>query len=224
MNKKFLRLTGRFTVSFVALIALFFILAFCFSRVTINPYPTNKKEVTIYVMSNGVHTDIVVPAKNTQKDWTNEIKYSNTLSADSTYQYLAIGWGDKKFYLETPEFKDLKLSTALRAISGLSTSAMHTTYYRGIVEDSLCKKMMISKTQYEMLISYISKSFEVDAKGHILKVNTNIHYDYGDAFYEAKGSYSILKTCNTWTNSALKACEQKACLWTIFDTPILSKY
>jgi uncharacterized protein (TIGR02117 family) len=101
---------------------------------------------------------------------------------------------------------------------------MHTTYYQNIIEDKYCKKIMISHEQYLLLIKYIEKSFKADALGHFASVQTNIHYDRGDAFYEAKGSYSIFKTCNTWANNALKASGQKSCLWTIFDTPILQKH
>ncbi|MNK48118.1 hypothetical protein D3C87_669440 [compost metagenome] len=165
-----------------------------------------------------------MPAISDQINWTKEISYQNTLEADSSYQYVAVGWGDKKFYIETPGFEDLKLGTAIRAISGLSTSAMHTTYYQNISEDNDCKKIMISREQYKRLIDYVLNSFEKDKAGHLIPIKTPVHYDIGDAFYEAKGSYSIFKTCNTWTNAALKACGQKSCLWTIFDTGIFIKY
>ncbi|MFW0714766.1 TIGR02117 family protein [Pedobacter sp. N23S346] len=224
MNKRFLKYAGKFTVIFISLIGFYFLLAFCLSRITVNAHPTNKQEVAMYILSNGIHTDIVMPAANKAINWTEKIPYTNTLKADSTYHYLAIGWGDKKFYLETPEFSDLKLATAVKAISGLGTSAMHTTYYQNMVEDKQCKKVMISDAQYRKLIEFVSNSFQPDASGNFIKVNTNIRYDSGDAFYEAKGSYSIFKTCNTWTNNALKACGQRSCLWTIFDTGILLKY
>jgi len=224
MNKRFLKYAGRCSIAFIALVGLYFLIAFCCSRITINASPSNPKEVAIYIMTNGVHTDIIVPAVSAEMNWTKEISYQNTLEADSTYQYLAMGWGDKKFYLETPEFSDLKLSNGLRAISGLSTSAMHTTYYRNIREDASCKKIIISKAQYRQLIDYVLNSFKKDETGHLINVKSNIHYDIGDAFYEANGSYSIFKTCNTWANAALKACGQKSCLWTIFDTGIFLKY
>ena len=224
MNKRFLKYAGRCSIAFIALIGLYFLIAFCCSRITVNANPSNAKEIAIYIMTNGVHTDIVVPAVSAEINWTKEISYKNTLEADSTFQYLAMGWGDKKFYLETPEFSDLKLSNGLRAISGLSTSAIHTTYYKNIREDASCKKIILSKAQYRQLIDYILNSFKKDETGHLINVKSNIHYDIGDAFYEAKGSYSIFKTCNTWANAALKACGQKSCLWTIFDTGIFLKY
>ena len=52
------------------------------------------------------------------------------------------------------------------------------------------------------------------------------HEGYGanDAFYEGVGRYSPIFTCNTWANSALKACDQKCCLWTALSPPIFWKY
>ena len=52
----------------------------------------------------------------------------NTKSKDSTAEYLAFGWGDKGFYLDTPEWSDLKASTAFKAAFALGNSAMHTTF------------------------------------------------------------------------------------------------
>jgi len=224
MSKRFLRYTARFTIGLLSLITFYFLLAFTLSRISVNNKASNSEDITIYIMTNGIHTDIVVPSKNSLQDRTREIKYSHTLAADSSYNYLAFGWGDKKFYLETPEFSDLKISTALRAISGLSQSAMHTTFYKTVVEDQHCKKLHISKAQYQQLVEYIFASFSKDQNGNFIHIKTSIHYDQTDAFYEAIGSYSILKTCNTWANSGLKASNQKACLWTIFDTPIFLKY
>lgn len=69
----------------------------------------------IYILTNGVHTDIVMPTKSEQIYWNKKIPYKNTIATDSTYQYIAMGWGDKGFYLETPEWSDLKASVAFKA-------------------------------------------------------------------------------------------------------------
>jgi hypothetical protein len=72
-------------------------------------------------------------------------------------------------------------------------------------------------------VDYISNSFQSDS-GEFLKIETDAVYGKNDAFYEAKGSYSLFHTCNTWTNNALKSANQKAALWTATDKGILSHY
>ena len=122
----------------VAFVLFYLLSAFTLSRITVSKESNTKEEVTIYILTNGVHTDLVVPIKSDIYDWSNEVKYENTVSKDSIYNYLAMGWGDKGFYLETPEWKDLKTSVAFKAAFALSTTAVHTTYYKTLVESETC--------------------------------------------------------------------------------------
>lgn len=222
--KKALKIVLKIFLVLFGLILIYLITVFSLSKITVNQEPNTKPEVEIYILTNGVHTDIVMPTKNDQIDWSQQVKFANTKAADSTYKYLAMGWGDKGFYLETPEWSDLKASVAFKAASGLSTTAIHATYYKSLREGADCKKMMISKEQYYRLIRYISQSFQKDASGNFLNIKTDAIYGKSDAFYEATGSYSLFHTCNTWANSALKASGQKCCYWTATDSGIFSKY
>jgi uncharacterized protein (TIGR02117 family) len=171
-----------------------------------------------------VHTDIVMPVKNDVIDWSKEIRFENTLGKDSLMKYVAMGWGDKGFYLETPTWADLKFTVAFKAATSLNTSAIHATFYNDLEEDESCKRIFISREQYSRLVKYINESFQFDPNGHLIHIKTNANYGRNDAFYEAKGSYSLFHTCNTWANNALKSCGQKACWWTPFDTGIFEKY
>jgi uncharacterized protein (TIGR02117 family) len=180
------------------------------------PYNTDFRSpaegIDIYILSNGVHTDLVLPAKTKYVDWTQLIKTCNTQSKDSSISFLAFGWGDKGFYLETPTWNDLKCSTALKAMFALGTSAMHVSNYKSITENQYCKKIRINEENYKRLITYISSSFLRNGSGDFLHIS-NSHYNTYDAFYEAKGSYSLLKTCNTWANEGLKVSGIRSCLW-----------
>ncbi|WP_294238430.1 TIGR02117 family protein [uncultured Chryseobacterium sp.] len=183
-----------------------------------------KKEIPIYIYTNGVHTDIVMPVKNDLQDWSMKIPYSNTKSKETDYRFVGIGWGDKGFYLDTPTWADLKFSTAFKAAFWLSESAMHCTYYKEMKEGEDCKKIMISRNQYKDLVKFVDEKFYKDAGGNYVLVPTNAVYGNNDAFYDAKGKYSFLDTCNTWANNALKAAGQKAAWWTPSDYGIFLHY
>ncbi|MFY7811943.1 MAG: DUF2459 domain-containing protein, partial [Flavobacterium sp.] len=71
---------------------------------------------------------------------------------------------------------------------------------------------------------YVENSFEVDENKNYINIKTNTNYGINDAFYEAKGSYSMFKTCNTWVNNALNVAEQKNALWTPTDYGIFVHY
>jgi uncharacterized protein (TIGR02117 family) len=222
--KKIAKVILRLVLGFVGFILLYLLSAFLFSIWTIKKEPVSSNDVAIYILTNGDHTDIVVPVKNIITDWSREIGYQNTIAKDTTNQYLAIGWGDKGFYLNTPTWADLKFSTAFKAAFALSTSAIHATYYQAMPESDDCKKIMISNDQYKRLVAFVNGSFKRDAAGSVINIKTNANYDNNDAFYEAKRKYNIFYTCNTWANNALKASGQTACVWTPFDRGIFYHY
>ena len=218
--KKLLKYTAIFVLSLMTYLLIVTLLSF----VSVNEdFAENQKEIPIYILTNGVHTDVVLPLKSEHYDWTNQLKPEHTKAKDSTYQYAALGWGDKGFYLETPTWADLKTSTALKAASGLSSTAMHVTFYKDLKESNSCKKLQISSDNYKKLILFINESFQTKS-GEFLKIETDAVYGKHDVFYEAKGSYSLFYTCNSWANQALKAANQKAALWTISDSGIFRHY
>ncbi len=51
----------------------------------------HEKEIPIYIYTNGVHTDIVMPVKNDLHDWGAEIPFENTKSKKTDYRYIGIG-------------------------------------------------------------------------------------------------------------------------------------
>ena len=219
--KKIFKYIGLFLLALITYGLLVSLLSFI--PVNIIHSVNYEPKIEIYILSNGVHTDIVVPVKNDTFDWSKQIQFEHTIAKDSTVKYLAIGWGDRGFYLETPTWADLKVSTALKATTGLSSSALHTTFYKTMKEDSYCKKIQISTLEYEKLVVFINDSFETKY-GENIKIDTDAVYGKNDIFYEAKGSYSLFYTCNSWANQALKAANQKAALHTLTDTGIFRHY
>ncbi|MET3980136.1 uncharacterized protein (TIGR02117 family) [Mucilaginibacter sp. UYP25] len=222
--KKFFKITLRVVLGFIAFIALYLLAAFGLSKIPVPAEPATAQTIDIYILTNGVHTDVVVPVKNEQMDWSKEVKFDNTLKPDSTATLIGFGWGDKGFYLNTPTWAELKFSTAIKAAFALSTSAVHATFHKQLTESPSCKKISISSEQYGRLAKYIRSSFANDTNGHAVVIKTNANYGDTDAFYEATRRYNLFYTCNTWANNALKACGQRACLWTPMDKPIFAKY
>ena len=195
-------------------------------QITINKssYPAQNANHTIYIMTNGVHTDLVLPVRSNIIRWDTLVPFENTISKDTIFQWLAFGWGDKGFYLNTPTWDDLTFGTAFRAAAGLSTTAIHATYYYRVKEDQECIKIKVTDEQLEMLSNYIRQSFDNKVNGKFQYIATTAVYGKRDAFYEAKGNYSVFTTCNTWTNTGLKAAKLPACFWTPLDKGLMDLY
>lgn len=221
---KTLRILGKTLLGIVLFVALYFLAAWAFSRVSIKEEVGQLDEITVYIWSNGVHADVVVPVRHRLRDWSTALPFMNTRGKDTTARYIGLGWGDRGYYLETPTWADLKFSTAFKACFWLGRSAVHATYYRSIRESKDCVAMQLSEAQYARLIRYIDNTFEPGINGAPVVIPTNAQYSDADAFYEAKRHYSFLRTCNVWANDALKACGQKAAMWAPFDWGIFYQY
>lgn len=147
------------------LVDLFFLLVAYIAAVFLLPMIKSDRQadgdadITLYLISNGIHTDIVMPSRNGDTDWTTTFPAADTTGGQSA-DWIAVGWGDKNFYLNTPTWADLTASTALKAVSGLSESAIHTTYYDSMENCGRCAKFTVSRRQYLELAAYIRSSLK----------------------------------------------------------------
>lgn len=221
--KSFLKIVLRILLAILATTFLYVLIAFVFSAIPTNSKPENGT-IPIYIKAYGVHTDIVVPVSNHIKDWKASVKYAHTNANNENLEYLAFGWGDENFYLYTPTWSDLSFITAIKAMSGTGNAIMHTRFFGNLVEGEYCKKIYVTDNQYKKLVKYLHNSFVTDSLGNYLPFDKSFNYGENDAFYKGKGSYSILKTCNTWVNSALKESDRKACTWTPVKEGVFYQY
>ena len=215
--KKCFRILILTSLIFISCILIYLACAFIFSRITIEGHKEKKAIHTVYLMKSGIHMDFLLPICNELKDWQEEFPISNTRSKDSTYKKIAIGWGSKDFYMNTPTWDDLTLKIFLISNFGLGSSAIHVKYYTDTLpKDSKILSLKLSDNQYKKLVNYIENSLKrstTTKSSFILPKNPKV-LSNNDAYYDAKQNYSLLFTCNSWINDGLKASGQKACLWT----------
>ena len=208
---------------FISSVLIYIACAFFFSRITVNKHYEKNAIHTVYLMKSGIHIDFLLPICDEFKDWRKEFPIANTRSKDSTYNKIAIGWGSKDFYMNTPTWDDLTLKIFLISNFGLGSSAIHVKYYTDTFpKDSKTVSLKLSDNQYKKLVKYIENSLKrsgTTKSSFILPKNPKV-LAKNDAYYDAKQNYSLLFTCNSWINNGLKASGQKACLWTPYSQGI----
>ena len=86
VTKGFIKALGVFMI----FIALYFVVAFVLSSVPVNAdfNECEKDSVEIHILTNGVHTDLVLPYRNQYMDWSKWVNRSQTKSGDSS----AVKW------------------------------------------------------------------------------------------------------------------------------------
>lgn len=166
-----------------------------------------------FVQSNGVHTDLVLPLRAQGVDWSTSFPAAHFVRVPHDAAYVAIGWGDRAFYLNTPRWEDLTAGRALQALSGSGRSLLHVSYLRPSDLPPGRHALPLTAAQYASLVKYIDDALLRSSSGQGVNLPGQ-HYDAQDAFYEARGSYSFVNTCNAWTGRGLRLAGAKVSVWT----------
>lgn len=214
--RKFLSYTLRVMLLVIALPVAYFFVSFILSYLTVErSQPLTPSNKNIYLHSNGLHLDIALNKKDLSPALLQDLKIRDGR------EFVSFGWGDKNFYLNTPEWSDLEAQAVVTALFINSDSLMHLTHY----SKPQVEWIVVPVTNEEMMKinNYLLNSFKMDSNGH--KVILNVAgYGTNDDFYEAKGGYNMFNTCNTWVNTGFKQSGLKASVWTPFDFGLMNKY
>lgn len=171
--------------------------------------------IRIYVEDNGIHTGIVLPKHVAGMGFEDLVRARDI--ADPRYAghgWLSIGWGDRAFYIGTPTWSDVKPATIAAAAIGSDAVVLHVGHLPEPVGEPGVYPVMLSPEQYRRLVAAIRASF---ADG------TPVHgYGPSDAFYVARGRYSAIDTCNSWTGRMLRAAGVPMGRWTPFPVTVTS--
>ncbi len=94
-------------LAFLTAMAIYFFVAITLSVIPVNSKPpmSTPDKYKVFVSSNGVHIDIVLPASDSIVNWFEKIKFEEKIQP--FIRYLSFGWGNKEFYIHTPEWSDL---------------------------------------------------------------------------------------------------------------------
>jgi uncharacterized protein (TIGR02117 family) len=165
-------------------------------------------EIELYLLSNDVHVGIVLPLKNDVVDWSQFFDLSEFQNSDEWFQ---LGWGDKTFYFEVPEWRDLTLIRALDALLIPGEPVIHVDFLGPHPRLMGAIPFKVSRDRYRSLAIEIRKRFK--KKDHRPILIPEKSYGTKDNFYLAHGAYSLLRTCNNWTADLLGSQNLLRPLW-----------
>jgi uncharacterized protein (TIGR02117 family) len=194
---------------------LFLLLGFVPGRWSYTP-PDESEAVLIYVRSNEIHTDLVLPAREgeTQIDWHKTFPPADFLRDVRRDEWVSIGWGSRQFYVETPTWAEFKLATAAGALFWPSESVLHVEYLPYAAPDANMRPVLISREQYRALADFVQASVSKRSDGGAAMPATAVTYGSSDRFYASSGRYHAFNTCNQWTGRGLARAGVPVGIWT----------
>jgi uncharacterized protein (TIGR02117 family) len=214
--------TLRIVAGIVALPLLYFATAIFLGLVPANvSFRQPAQGIAIFVRTNGVHTDIVMPKVNAEMDWR---PYANPAHLRAPHwggaDHVAIGYGNREFYLDTPTWGDLSLGTAFTAMFDRGTTLLHVEHVHQPRVEDWQRRIRLTPAQYRRLVAFIRDRFRLDAGGRAIPV-IGSGYGASDMFYEANGGFSLVLNCNEWTGRALRTAGVRMGLWTPFEQSVM---
>ncbi|GAA4349707.1 hypothetical protein GCM10023185_06630 [Hymenobacter saemangeumensis] len=162
--------------------------------------------IPLYVVSNGFHTDLLFPLREPRSgtDWLVFLENNDWQARFRGYEYVALGWGNEGFYLDSYDHRFPGVGTTLKAIFWPGPTLMHVNFYqRAPRPGARVAALQVNAEQYGRLVRYVQASFARDSTGRLAMRNP-AGYTPEDFFFRARGRYHALRTCNDWTNQALK--------------------
>lgn len=210
--KVFLKYLLRAVLIVLGCIALYFITAIVLSYIPADVEETaEEKNQTFYIQSNGTHLDIVLPVEAIDS------ALRNKLEIPENAKYISFGWGNKEFYFNVPEWKDLSVGLAFRAVFMQLEAAQRVECLSRTHEN--WTNVKVASSQMKKLNNFIFSSFSTKEK-KLVKCACPIEYQNVN-FYDAKGNYSCINTCNVWVNDAMKASGVATSVWSPFHFGVL---
>ena len=197
----------RAALALVALPVLFGLTAWIGSSIPRNAHWQEPETgVTIMVGDNGVHTEIVMPILAEGHDWRAHFPPADITASARPYTHVAVSWGERTFFLETPTWADFELGDALGAITG-GEGLLHVSWYVRPAPSENFRRLRISPEQYRELAANIASDLAPDARSFA-------GYARHDVFYSARGTYHLGRTCNQWTSDRLAQAGIRTGWWT----------
>lgn len=215
----------KFLLGFAVFVGLYLFASFLCKHISTNDdYVTPENGTEIFVVSNGVHADICLPLEGDKEFWSKYFKVEDFKTLTKIPTHISFGWGDKGFFLDTPEWSDLTFWNAFKALFIPSNTALHVSYVESEPQLSeTTKSFFVDDKGFERIKKYITSYIQLkDGKSNL--IDCCRYPDMHDNFYDGKGSYHMFRTCNVWTNEVIQEAGVKTSVWTPFDTGILEQF
>ncbi len=195
-------------------ILLYLGIAILISYITVNEEHHENQDKFVYLSSNGVHLSVIIPKDNLSPNLTND------LAINYTTNFIHFGWGDENFYMNTPTWNDFKFSYAFGALFLNNPTLIEVSKHR--YKQKKWTKVPVNNKQLLKLNAFIENTFLLNQNKEKIVIQQTMYPK--SQLFKANGSYSPVKTCNTWVNDGFKESGIKASYWTLFDFGLLNKY
>ena len=174
-------------------------LAGCTVSPPLPPADSGPRRHSVSVVSNGWHTAIIA--------LRSKIVATGLLPEAADFPdavFLEFGWGDREYYTAPETTLGMTLRAGLTATPAVMHVAGHAWAPEATDSDLEFEVVHVALTESEFrhLVRAISGDFKRPEGGRAKPVLPGLYPD--SHFYDARGTFHLFNTCNTWTARMLR--------------------
>lgn len=173
-------------------------LAACATVAPLPPTDRGPRTHTVSVVSNGWHTAIVIGRA--------ELAATGLLPEADDFPdavFLEFGWGDRVYYPAREKTLGMALDAALTGTPAVMHLAGLARPPELTYADAEVMPVALSQVEFGQLVSAIAEDFERPGGERAAAVSRGLYPH--SKFYNARGTFYLFNTCNTWTARMLRA-------------------
>lgn len=169
--------------------------------------------VEIMVETNGLHTGLVLPIVTPEMDWRTIFPSAvQPVRSGRMPTHIAVGWGEREVFLNTPYWADLDPLTALRILTTGGTGLMRVAHYVRPTPSEYHRPLKLRPAEYRRLVRFILRTMPPAADQ--ARRSVYLSYEPDAVHHDALGRYTPVDTCNTWVGEALAYAGVRTGRWT----------
>lgn len=170
--------------------------------------------VEIMLATNGIHTELILPAVSTHKDWRETFPSAAQRFGGRAVTHIGVGWGDREVFLDTPSWSELDAATVWRIATEGGPGVVRVDHLTDPQAGENRRPVVLSAAQYRALVRAIEAELAPLPEGRRRPILTG--FRPRDRFYDAARDYTLSNTCNQWTADRLADAGVETGYWTPF--------
>lgn len=167
--------------------------------------------IDIFVETNDVHVSLIVPMSAAGEDLSDLVRPEHLTNRDLYGTHAMIGWGHGRVYRNARTWGDVKSGDISSAIVGSSFTTLHIYHLINPQVLPHRKTLRVTPQQYRIIILQMRATFRLNERGESI---FHPAYAADNLFYDSRGHYSAINTCNSWTGDILRKAGVRIGVWT----------
>lgn len=162
---------------------------------------------TIGLLQGPIHTDILFPLTPEVRARFGFASAAGVPVDDPQAEWLVFGWGSAAFYTTAGSYADITASAVLTAATG-DDAVIRLDVLGPLPPLPNLRFLPLSEPQFQALLAQTTAALASETK------LDHPGFTPTDAFFPARGHFSLLRTCNVWLGETFRAAGIPFGLWT----------